>query len=40
MEYFDIFGVAAIIVAMLIIPQLQYRKSKNKEAYHAVGESF
>ena len=33
MKYLGIVGYALVIVAMLIIPQLQYMKSKNKEQY-------
>jgi hypothetical protein len=33
MKYLGIVGYVLVIVAMLIIPQLQYMKSKNKEQY-------
>ena len=33
MKYLGIVGYVLVIGAMLIIPQLQYMKSKNKEQY-------
>ena len=34
MKYLGVIGYALVIAAMLIIPQIQYAKSKNKEQYY------
>lgn len=33
MQHFGLIGYVAIVVILLIIPQLQYRRAKDKAAY-------
>lgn len=37
---FEITGVVVVMILMLLIPQIQYIKTKNKQEYHTMSESF